>query len=191
MAELVQFVWCCTRSVSLAPAQSEDSAPPVAGPGFSLTRHTNSHQNVLNGFLLCSKNVNLTFFRPNVADELHLAAPCIKGVQDALRVSWCSLSENVLEGPLLSTQTSDAVLPYSDQEGSIEQHKVEPVPDDQRQQEGEKSQSYGRRHHPDSWRQRDTQMKYCIFSQFTLNQWFSNVFCHASPWRQKCFLRTW
>lgn len=72
-----------------------------------------------------------TLFRPNVADELHLAAPGVEGVQDAVRVSRGGMSENILEGTLLSSQASHAVLPYPDQDGPVEQRKVVTVPDDQ------------------------------------------------------------
>lgn len=89
-----------------------------------------------------------TFFRANVADELHLAAPVIECIQDAVGVPGGGISQNVLECTLLSAQTSYTVLPYPNQDGPIEQHKEVAVLDYQRQQEGDKGESNGRGHHP-------------------------------------------
>lgn len=98
----------------------------------------------------CSAEVEhlLTFFRPNIADELHLAAPDIKGVQHAVRVSRRGVREDILVSALLSTQTGNKVLPYSDQNCSIEQYKVVAVLDNQCQQERKEGQGNSRRHHP-------------------------------------------
>ena len=90
----------------------------------------------------------LTLFRPNGADELHLAAPDIEGFQDAVGVSGGGVSENVLVGTLLSTQAGNTVPPDPDQDRPIEQHKVEAAPDEHCQQEGDEGQSNSRGHHP-------------------------------------------
>lgn len=111
-----------------------------------------------------------TFFRSNVADELHFAAPDIKGVQDTVRVSGGGMSEDVLKGTLLSAQTSNAVLPYPDEDCPIEQHKEVTVPDNQRQQEWKEGQSNSRRHHPSIYRQKHT----CtgrLFVRYILTKW--------------------
>lgn len=72
---------------------------------------------------------DLTFFRPYITYELNLAAPDVKGIQNAVRITGDGMRENILVGTLLSTQATGQVLPYSDQNRPIEQHKVEPVLD--------------------------------------------------------------
>lgn len=103
-----------------------------------------------------------TFFRPNVADELHLAAPEIKCIQDAVRISRSGVGEDVLEGALLPAQTRCTVLPYPDQSRPIEQHEEVSVPDQQRQQEGNEGQSNSRRHHPGQRQHTHTAVLYSI-----------------------------
>lgn len=102
-----------------------------------------------------------TLFRSNVADELHLATPEIKGVQDGVRVSRGGLGEDVLEGALLSTQTSNAVVPYPDQDRPVEQHEEVAVPDNQCQQEREEGQSDSRRHHRSLYKNKHSPFNNC------------------------------
>lgn len=82
-----------------------------------------------------------------MADELNIAAPEIESVEDAVGISWCGMCEDVLIHSLLPADASHKVLNPAEQHGPVEQHEVEPVPDDQREQQWHKGQSNGCRHH--------------------------------------------
>lgn len=55
-----------------------------------------------------------TFLGPDVADELHLAAPGVEGVQDAVGVSGCGVRQDVLISALLPAKPGDTVPPEPD-----------------------------------------------------------------------------
>lgn len=95
----------------------------------------------------------ITFLGPDVADELHLAAPGVEGIQDALGVAGRGVRQDVLEDALLATQPRPAVPPQPHQHRAVEQHEVKAVADEQGQQQREEGQGDGRGHHPEErWR---------------------------------------
>jgi len=95
----------------------------------------------------------ITFLGPDVADELHFAAPGVEGIQDALGVAGRGVRQDVLEDTLLATQARPAVPPQPHQHRAVEQHEVKAVADEQGQQQREEGQGDGRGHHPEErWR---------------------------------------
>lgn len=81
-----------------------------------------------------------------VAAELHLAAPEVKGFQDAFWVAGGGVGQNILEGPLFPAQPSNTVISHPHQHRPVEQHKVVVV-GNKSQHQGEEGQCYGTRHH--------------------------------------------
>lgn len=73
-----------------------------------------------------------TFLGANVAHVLHTAGPVVEGVQDAVRVPWEGMCEQVLKRPLFTGDPCCAVQHHANQHGPVQQQEVVPVPDYQR-----------------------------------------------------------